>query len=260
MTINQRRLRVMQAAKTATREQLTTLRQQHERNTEVLSTLVSTVHMAVIVTDIQRRIVMANTLAETYFAAGRASLVGQLLIAAVHDHEIDELLRRCLAGVPPSKPLTLDTSGRRLQVWGSNITAEDGHIWGGMVLVADISELHHLRTVRRDFVANISHELRTPLTTLRLLLETLQNGALDDPEMAERFLGQMDMETQQLIGLVEQLLELSRIEAGQEVLDRRPTPLRHLVASILERESSAGRPAAGHVAQRCGRDTPPGVG
>ncbi len=80
--------------------------------------------------------------------------------------------------------------------------------------VEDITNLRYLETVRRDFVANVSHELRTPLASINLLVETLQRGATDDPEATEHFLHRIEVETQAMARLVEELLELSRLETG----------------------------------------------
>jgi len=76
-----------------------------------------------------------------------------------------------------------------------------------------------LESVRQDFVSNVSHELRTPLSSLKALLETLKDGAIHDPRAAEHFLNQMDQETDNLIQMVEELLELSRIESGKVPLN-----------------------------------------
>jgi two-component system phosphate regulon sensor histidine kinase PhoR len=80
--------------------------------------------------------------------------------------------------------------------------------------IEDVTRLRHLETVRRDFVANVSHELRTPLASITLLVETLQRGAKDDAEAALHFLHRIEVETQAMARLVEELLELSRLETG----------------------------------------------
>ncbi|HET8632178.1 MAG TPA: ATP-binding protein [Thermomicrobiales bacterium] len=84
----------------------------------------------------------------------------------------------------------------------------------------DLTELRRLETARRDFVANISHELRTPLASVKALVETLEGGAIEDDAVARQFLGQMGEEVDHLAGLVRELLELARIEAGQVALRR----------------------------------------
>jgi two-component system phosphate regulon sensor histidine kinase PhoR len=94
---------------------------------------------------------------------------------------------------------------------------------GYLVVLQDLTELRRLQTVRQDFVSNVSHELRTPLASLRALVETLRDGALDDPPAAHRFLDRMEVEVDALTQMVEELLELSRIESGQVPLRLSPT-------------------------------------
>jgi two-component system phosphate regulon sensor histidine kinase PhoR len=92
-----------------------------------------------------------------------------------------------------------------------------------------------LETVRRDFISNISHELRTPLASLKALTETLQEGALDDPPAAHRFLMQIENEVDSLSHMVSELLELSRIESGQVPLRLRPASPYEILQKTLER-------------------------
>jgi two-component system phosphate regulon sensor histidine kinase PhoR len=85
----------------------------------------------------------------------------------------------------------------------------------GIVVVRDVSELRRLEAVRREFVANVSHELRTPLASIRALVETLEAGAIDDPEVSGDFLGRVVGEVDKLTLLVDELLDLARLESGR---------------------------------------------
>jgi two-component system phosphate regulon sensor histidine kinase PhoR len=89
--------------------------------------------------------------------------------------------------------------------------------------------------VRRDFISNISHELRTPLASLKALTETLRDGALEDPPAAERFLNNMETEIDALTQMVQELLELSRIESGQVALRLRAAIVEDVVSPPVER-------------------------
>ena len=104
-----------------------------------------------------------------------------------------------------------------------------------MVLLQDMTELHRLERVRRDFVSNISHELRTPLASLRALTETLRDGALDDPAAGPRFLDSVETEVDALAQMVQELLELSRIESGQVPFRFSPVPVSETVLTPVER-------------------------
>jgi two-component system phosphate regulon sensor histidine kinase PhoR len=95
---------------------------------------------------------------------------------------------------------------------------EEGSPPGVVLTFNDTTERHRLERIRRDFVANASHELRTPLTSIRGFVEALEDGAAADPENARRFLGKIHTHADRMTTLVEDLLELSRLESG----DREP--------------------------------------
>jgi two-component system phosphate regulon sensor histidine kinase PhoR len=86
---------------------------------------------------------------------------------------------------------------------------------GAVVTFHDATERLRVDQVRRDFVANASHELRTPLTSIRGFVEALEDGAVGDPETAQRFLGKIRTHSDRMAALVEDLLELSRLESGE---------------------------------------------
>jgi signal transduction histidine kinase len=127
------------------------------------------------------------------------------------------------------RPQTLDLA----EIGGRSVRARALLLDGGdvVVLMSDETRLHHLETVRRDFVANVSHELRTPVTAISLIVETLNNGALEDPGAAREFVRRIGLEVSNLGQMVEELLALSRMESGaSRELKLEPLP----VASIVE--------------------------
>jgi two-component system phosphate regulon sensor histidine kinase PhoR len=111
----------------------------------------------------------------------------------------------------------------------------DQHTSGSLLLVQDLTRIRRLETVRRDFVSNLSHELRTPLASLKALAETLQEGALDDPPAARRFVDQIQIEVDALTQMVHELLELSKIESGRFSLDLSPISASDLLHSAARR-------------------------
>ncbi len=106
---------------------------------------------------------------------------------------------------------------------------------GSLLLVQDLTRVRRLETIRRDFISNISHELRTPLASLKALTETLQDGALSDPEVASRFLGRIATEVDALTQMAQELLDLSKIESGQVELKPKPVDPERLLVSVAER-------------------------
>ena len=104
-----------------------------------------------------------------------------------------------------------------------------------LIVLQDLTDLRRAEQARRAFLANISHDLRTPLASLQAMIETLQDGALDDRPAAEDFLRRMDDEVQGLNRLVREFLELTRIESGELELVLNPTDLRALLAAAAAR-------------------------
>ena len=103
---------------------------------------------------------------------------------------------------------------RLIRLYISPLEHEDESI-GAVALLEDITELRNLEQMRTDFAANVTHELKTPLTSIRGFVETLQAGAIEDPEMAKRFLDIISMETDRLSRLINDVLSLSSMENGR---------------------------------------------
>jgi two-component system phosphate regulon sensor histidine kinase PhoR len=116
------------------------------------------------------------------------------------------------------------------------IAVADRYAPGGtLLLIQDLTRVRRLEAVRRDFISNVSHELRTPLASLKALTETLQEGALEDPPAARRFLARIEAEVDALTQMATELLELSRIESGQVPLETKTVQPELLLTSAADR-------------------------
>jgi two-component system sensor histidine kinase SenX3 len=157
-----------------------------------------------VVADASGQVVLRNRVAAP-FAGGRH---GNALVEAA----IQNRLKDALIGDTTDEELRLHGPPERILFIVGSPLIIDGELIGAIVLVDDVSEQHRLDAVRRDFVANVSHELRTPVGALSLLAETLEGET--DPEILQRFLGRIQDETERLSRLIDDLLDLSRIEGG----------------------------------------------
>jgi two-component system sensor histidine kinase VicK len=110
-----------------------------------------------------------------------------------------------------------------------------------------------------DFVANVSHELRTPLTAVKGLIETLRDGAVDDPEVRDRFLETVESETDRLIRLVNDLLILSRADSEALNLQREPVDLGRLATETAERLAAQAEAHEVVLRVEVGAGTPPAL-
>jgi two-component system phosphate regulon sensor histidine kinase PhoR len=184
----------------------------------------------VLIASEEGRIQFANPAAEKLFGKG---LVERSVPEVLRNHQLIQAWQRCQE-LDEMQVETAEITGRRhfLQL----IVIPDQHAPGGSLLVVqDLTRIRRLETIRRDFISNLSHELRTPLASLRALTETLQDGALADPEAAPRFISRIATEVDALTQMAQELLDLSRIESGQVSLERRPIAPKNLLASAAER-------------------------
>ncbi len=154
-------------------------------------------------------------------------------VQAVRDHRIAEVWKRCqISGEEEVAAIELGVT-QFMRVVVTPFLGRAGR--GYLVMLQDLTQIHRLQTVRQDFISNVSHELRTPLASLRALAETLRDSALDDPPAAAHFLDRMEIEVDALTQMVEELLELSRIESGQVPLRLNPVLPNAAIAPAVER-------------------------
>jgi two-component system phosphate regulon sensor histidine kinase PhoR len=152
----------------------------------------------------------------------------------VRHHQLIELWKRCQqSGQEQAELLELGRQGLFLQAIVTPIQEAGAPAY--LVILQDLTRLRKLETVRRDFVSNVSHELRTPLASIKALVDTLRDGALGDPSAARRFVDKIEVEANALTQLVEELLELARIESGRAPLQLQPVAVADMVVPPVER-------------------------
>ncbi len=177
---------------------------------------------------------LINPAAEQMFSVREGEAIGHSLAGVLRHHQLVELWQQCKeTGEEQDALLEISTKGIILQ--GLAIPLEQALPGSILLLFQDLTHLRRLETVRRDFISNISHELRTPLASLKALTETLQEGALEDPPAARRFLGRMEAEVDLSTLMVQESLELSRIESGKVPLQLTPISPCSLLSTASER-------------------------
>ena len=206
--------------------ELATLRAENERLATVLEQLTD----GVLIADADGRVHFANPAASKLFGAHNPTQ--QSVAQVVRSHQLIEAWKRCQQTRQVQiESVELPTRKQYLQI----IVIPDKHEGGSLLLAQDLTQVRKLETVRRDFISNVSHELRTPLASLKALTETLQNGALSDPEAGPRFLERIHTEVDTLTQMTQELLDLSRIESGQVQLNFESVAPRKLIYSAADR-------------------------
>jgi two-component system, OmpR family, phosphate regulon sensor histidine kinase PhoR len=207
-----------------------------ERNK--LVTILKKMTDGIVLTDSDGRITLLNPAAQRILALNADVAIGKPLLEATLNFPLHAMLQSALqsrAEVADEVRVTLDaTRALQLQIYAAPVESDTGAAEGAMLVLHDLTELRRLEEVRKQFVANASHELRTPLTSIKMMTETLLAGAKDTPEARDRFLSVIALETDRLVALVNDLLDLSRIESGGAQLHLEPVLVRDLVEEVRE--------------------------
>jgi two-component system, OmpR family, phosphate regulon sensor histidine kinase PhoR len=185
-----------------------------------LETVLSSMAEGVFGVDRDERIIGMNQAAGKILGCDPALSRGKTIQETFRISSLQDFIKRALAAEEPlEEDILIYVYGERqrsLHVHGTPLRDEDEKRTGILVVLHDVTELHRLENIRRDFVANASHEIRTPLTAIKGFVETLREGAMRNPEDADRFLGIIQRHVDRLVALVEDLLSLSRIEREKE--------------------------------------------
>lgn len=180
---------------------------------EQLEALLNASSDATVAVDTDGSVVYVNGAALHLFPSAGEQPRGRPFIEVVRDHDLNDLVvAAARRGERSVRVVAYGEAQRWLQA--TAVPIEGARLWAALAIFHDLTEVRRMEGMRRDFISNVSHELRTPLAGIRAAAETLQEGALEDTEAAQEFLGHIQRETDRMTQLVEELLELSRIESG----------------------------------------------
>lgn len=199
-----------------------------ERNK--LSAVLDTMSDGVIVVDSREEVTLINSAAEALFGGESQTRRNPLSVVNI-DHQLRQMFAACRAAGERQYAEIVLTSGRRT-VNAVVTPLEDEQEWGMLVTLYDLTELRQVETSRREFVSNVSHELRTPLSSIKAMAETLEDGGLDDPRINADYIRRIRVETDRMTTLVNDLLELTRLQSGQENMEAQPVD----IASVIQEE------------------------
>jgi two-component system phosphate regulon sensor histidine kinase PhoR len=211
--------------------QFTQLAEDREQLRMILGGMVE----GVVALDASQRILFANERALHLLGVSNQAVAGRRLWEVVRHRPLQELVRRALAGPKPcQEELAWNGPGvKSLTVHAARLTGPPPR--GAVLVLHDTTELRRLERLRQEFVANVSHELKTPLSVIKACVETLLDGAADDPEHRGPFLQRIAEQGDRLHALIIDLISLARIESGEEVFELEAVPLGPAVAACLER-------------------------
>ncbi|MDQ7844383.1 MAG: ATP-binding protein [Armatimonadota bacterium] len=213
-----------------------------ERNR--IEAIVAAMTEAVIATDRRDAITVLNRSAEELLRVRREEVLGRSAAAVFGQRRLAAMLHEATAcGRVTAEELPPGAMGDRvIEAHCAPVRGHDGEITGAVAVLRDVTEVRQTERLRRELTANVSHELRTPLTSIKGFVETLLDGAMRDEDTARRFLSIIQSETDRLVKLVDDLLDLSLLESKRVTLNPRPVDLGELIAHTVDKL----RPLADH--------------
>ena len=196
----------------------------------------------ILIIDRTQRITLVNEALLHFFSPGR-SPIGRTVLEYFRRHELQHASERALAGGEPQQiELSFETithkgtsTQRHFNIHVAALSPESSSLPQAVLLVfQDVTDVRNLEATRREFIANVSHEFRTPLAIIKGYVETLLDGAMEEPEMAERSLEAIQRNVQRLNLLIEDLLSISQMEGRARLLELDSVNLHELLLRVLE--------------------------
>lgn len=207
---------------------------EQERTRTRLEATLANLNDGVVITDRADIVVRLNPAAARMLGAPGDEAAGRPFLVASRDHDLAALLRQAqTSGEPTSATIDYSRGSRVLEAFARPFASGGEQL--GLIVLRDVTELRRLERVRREFVANVSHELRTPLASIRAVVETLEAGAVDEPEVAREFFARIIGEVDHLAGLVDELLDLARLESGRAALKLESQDPAEIIRATVER-------------------------
>lgn len=211
-----------------------------EDRAQLLAMLTSMVE-GVMVLDYRGHVLQVNPALERMFGVPQTEARGRPCSDVFRHQRLNDLVAAILTTrANHEDEIVLAPTGRSLHIQASVAGGERENEACAVLVFHDITELRRLENIRKDFVANVSHELRTPLTSIKGYVEALLDGAKEDPDALAKFLDIILTQSDRLNLIIEDLLELSKIESGLVSFKQDPMDLRN----VVERTFSMIKPIA----------------
>ncbi|MEK3719222.1 cell wall metabolism sensor histidine kinase WalK [Paenibacillus sp. FSL H8-0034] len=210
----------------------------NEEEKEKLASILTNMNDGLIAADDDGKVIVINRRAKQILQVNEDTTLGRQL------HEVlgisRDVLRQFEFGEDPTLLLHIEHDEEerlsvKLSFTGLSNT-EKGRS-GTIAMLQDVTDQEKLEDSRREFVANVSHELRTPLTTIKSYVEALEDGAINDPQLAGKFISVTRNETERMIRLVTDLLQLSRLDSKQATLSKEYTNVFEMLEEVADRFS-----------------------
>lgn len=220
-----------------------TINELHDRNAKLEAVLTSIVN-GVIAIDNEEKVLLINNAAAKTLAVDTEHAIGKHILELVRSSKMHDIIDDILKNkkyyeteielfYPEYRFIKIYTNPIRIPVLSNGRFGEGDKNIGLVIVLNDVTEIKKLEKMRSEFAANVSHELRTPLTSIKGFVETLREGALEDKETADKFLEIIELETERLSRLINDILTLSEIEGLKGDLKLAPEKIKDIVEEVI---------------------------
>jgi two-component system phosphate regulon sensor histidine kinase PhoR len=228
-----------------------------ERSGNLLSSILASIAEGLVIIDRDSQVLLVNDTARTLLGIGERE-AGRLTDIS-RDPKIHRTFSAVLAAGDRAEARIETwpeerTGGRVLRLHAGPLRLTGQQVDGVVGVFIDITKIEQLERVRQEFLSNVSHELRTPLASITAYVETLLNGALDDNENSLRFLHTIQRNAERMRNLVNDVSELSAIEAGEARLNLERLPLRRVVTEVFNGLAHRAMPLGIHLQNEVDED------
>ena len=203
-----------------------------------MEAVLSSMMEGVIAVNPEERIIRANMAACEIIGVPPGRIRDRSIQEVIRNRDLHGLIEQTLAGDSSVEgDITVYENGERiLSIHCTPLAAADGQRIGTLIVFNDVTTLRRLENMRRDFAASVSHEIKTPLTAIMGFVETLSEGSIDDPEESRRFLRIIEKHVNRLTAILNDLIELSRIERDDEnqQISKGEHPIRDVLLSAVQ--------------------------
>ncbi|HSF19128.1 MAG TPA: ATP-binding protein [Vicinamibacteria bacterium] len=208
------------------------------RQDRELDTILASTKEGVLVTDNDGRVLRVNAAALAILQLRHDVMIGELVSSTVNNGVLERLVTQGISGTLGSTDDLVSGAGTGRYVLATSTPLQDsfGRPIGAVIVMSDWTRIRRLDHLRRDFTANVSHELKTPLTAIQGFADTLLQGALEEPEEARHFVRVISEQARRLRGVIEGLMDLTRLEgqAERQEIDRTWHHLKDVLSPLLE--------------------------
>ena len=240
-------------------DRIDTILSQHNEQEAVLSSMVE----GVLAVDTEERIIRINQAACKLLSISANDIKGKQIQEVIRKADILRFVRKTLNNFHPVEDEILihTLPETYFQAHGTSLKNPAQEKIGALIVLNDITRLHRLENVRRDFVANVSHELKTPITAIKGFVETLLDGAIDNPSESRHFLKIVSKQIDRLTSIIEDLLQLSRIEQdeGKKGVELKDQPLNEVLIASIQSRSALAEDSSIQIDLQCNQDIKAGI-